>query len=96
MFKGVKRALIASVLLFAFLFAAAPAQAATDLGPTGSYIVRINPDGRDAVALAIQDAGGAIDDSFEYAFDGYLVKISRALSPLLWNIPHVVSVEEDD
>ncbi|MSX18117.1 MAG: S8 family serine peptidase, partial [Actinobacteria bacterium] len=94
-FKGVKRALIASVLLFAFLFAAAPAQAATDLGPTGSYIVRINPDGRDAVALAIQDAGGAIDDSFEYAFDGYLVKISRALSPLLWNIPHVVSVEED-
>jgi predicted ATP-grasp superfamily ATP-dependent carboligase len=65
-------------MLSSFIFTTtiiSPTQAAFNLGPTSLYIIKINPRERASVESSVRNTGGSIDKKFQYAFDGYVVKM---------------------
>ena len=89
---------IIAVLVGSVIFATSaiqPAQAALNLGPTSLYIIKVTPSARAAIETAVKNAGGTIDRKYQYAFDGYVVKMPDLLAALLAKIPNVLTVEKD-
>jgi hypothetical protein len=72
-----------------------PSQAALNLGPSASYIIKVTPSARVAIESAVKSAGGSIEKKYQYAFDGYVVKMPVAIASLLGRIPNVLTVEKD-
>jgi hypothetical protein len=58
----------------------APAQAALNLGTSSLYIVKVTPSARAAVETAVKNAGGTIEAKYQYAFDGYVIKLPDMLA----------------
>ena len=88
---------IFTVLIFqlALVFNSLPANSALSLGPTSTYIIKVTPSARTAIETAVSKSGGVIDKKFQYAFDGYTVKIPDSIANLLSKIPDVLYVEKD-
>ena len=64
-------------------------------GPSSDYIVKITPETQAAVEKAIKSAGGQVNSRFQYAFNGFVIKLPDSLIPLLKKIPNVLTVEKD-
>ena len=64
-------------------------------GPSSNYLVKITPATQAAVEKAIKSSGGEINARFEYAFNGFVIKLPDALIPILKKIPNVLTVEKD-
>ena len=64
-------------------------------GPSSNYLVKITPATQAAVEKAIKSSGGEIKARFEYAFNGFVIKLPDALIPILKKIPNVLTVEKD-
>lgn len=90
-FRSVATAFIA---LSAMLGTSAHAEAAL-LGPSSDYIVQITPEARAVVEAAIKKSGGTVSSKFQYAFDGFVVKLPDMLLPILKKIPNVLTIEKD-
>ena len=73
----------------------APAQAALNLGTSSLYIIKVTPSARAAIETAVKNAGGTIEAKYQYAFDGYVIKLPDMLATLLARIPNVLTVEKD-
>ena len=82
------------IALFATLGSTSHAEAAL-LGPSSNYIVQITPEARVAIETAVKNAGGTISSRYQYAFDGFVVKLPDMLLPLLKKIPNVLTIEKD-
>ena len=82
------------IALSATLGSTSHAEAAM-LGPSSNYIVQITPAARAAIESAIKSAGGTIDARYQYAFDGFVVKLPDMLLPLLKKIPNILTIEKD-
>jgi subtilisin family serine protease len=65
------------------------------LGPSSDYIVRITPATQVAVESAIKNAGGTVNQRFQYAMSGFVIKLPDILIPVLKKIPNVLTVEKD-
>ena len=65
------------------------------LGPSSDYIVQITPAARAAVESAVKNAGGTLGSRYQYAFDGFVVKLPDMLLPLLKKIPNILTIEKD-
>lgn len=65
------------------------------LGPSSDYIVQITPAARAAIESAVKNAGGTVGTRYQYAFDGFVVKLPDMLLPILKKIPNVLSIEKD-
>jgi len=72
-----------------------PAQAALNLGPSSLYIIKVSPSARVAIELAVKNAGGSIEKKYQYAFDGYVVKMPNIAAAILSKIPNILTVEKD-
>lgn len=82
------------IALSATLGSTSHAEAAL-LGPSSNYIIQITPEARVAIENAVKNAGGKIDTRFQYAFDGFVVKLPDMLLPLLKKIPNILTIEKD-
>ena len=71
------------------------ANSAITLGPTSTYIIKVNPAARAAIESAISKSGGVIDKKYQYAFDGYTIKMPDLIANVLSKIPDVLYVEKD-
>lgn len=78
----------------ATLASSAQAEAAL-LGPSSDYIVQITPEARAVVESAVKKAGGTLGSRYQYAFDGFVVRLPDMLLPLLKKIPNVLTIEKD-
>jgi len=65
------------------------------LGPSSDYIVQVTPATRAAIESAVKNAGGTIGSRYQYAFDGFVVKLPDMLFPLLKKIPNILTIEKD-
>ena len=65
------------------------------LGPSSDYIVQITPAARAAVESAVKNAGGTLGTRYQYAFDGFVVKLPDMLLPILKKIPNILTIEKD-
>lgn len=65
------------------------------LGPSSNYIIQISPATREAIESAIKNAGGTINARYQYAFDGFVVKLPDLLLPILKKIPNILTIEKD-
>ena len=65
------------------------------LGPSSDYIVQITPAARAAVESAVKNAGGTVGTRYQYAFDGFVVKLPDMLLPILKKIPNILTIEKD-
>ena len=90
-FRSIATAFIA---LAAITTSSAQAEAAL-LGPSSNYLVKITPATQAAVESAIKSAGGTINARYQYAFNGFVIKLPDMLIPLLKKIPNVLTVEKD-
>ena len=77
------------IALAATLGSSAHAEAAL-LGPSSNYIIQITPEARVAIESAVKNAGGTINSRYQYAFDGFVVKLPDMLLPLLKKIPNIL------
>jgi subtilisin family serine protease len=68
---------------------------ALDLGAKAKYIISVNPTAKSAVEAAVIKAGGKVQSSYNYVFDGYTVELPKLVAGLLAKIPNVLTVEED-
>ena len=84
-----------SLLSLLLIGTAIPSQAALNLGPSSSYIIKVTPTARASIESAVKNAGGSIEKKYQYAFDGYVVKMPDLLASLLGRIPNVLTVEKD-
>ena len=82
------------IALSATLGSTSHAEAAL-LGPSSNYIVQITPAARAAIETAVKNAGGTIDARYQYAFDGFVVKLPDMFLPLLKKIPNILTIEKD-
>jgi len=82
------------IALTATLGSTSHAEAAL-LGPSSNYIVQITPEARTVIESAVKKAGGSIDARYQYAFDGFVVKLPDMLLPLLKKIPNILTIEKD-
>ncbi|MEO0010547.1 MAG: hypothetical protein RIQ39_136 [Actinomycetota bacterium] len=82
------------IALAATLGSSAHAEAAL-LGPSSNYIIQITPASRAAIESAVKNAGGTINSRYQYAFDGFVVKLPDMLLPLLKKIPNILTIEKD-
>ena len=82
------------IALSATLGSTSHAEAAL-LGPSSNYIVQITPAARAAIETAVKNAGGKIDTRYQYAFDGFVVKLPDMFLPLLKKIPNILTIEKD-
>jgi subtilisin family serine protease/phosphodiesterase/alkaline phosphatase D-like protein len=64
-------------------------------GPSSDYIVKITPETQAAVEKAIKSTGGQVNSRFQYAFNGFVIKLPDALIPVLKRIPNILTVEKD-
>lgn len=64
-------------------------------GPSSDYIIKITPQTQAAVEKAIKSTGGQVNSRFQYAFDGFVIKLPDVLIPVLKKIPNVLTVEKD-
>ncbi|CAN2186597.1 Proteinase K-like catalytic domain [Candidatus Nanopelagicaceae bacterium] len=92
--KSFRSAATAFIALSAMLGTSAHAEAAL-LGPSSDYIVQISPAARAAVETAIKNSGGTVSSKFQYAFDGFVVKLPDMLLPILKKIPNILTIEKD-
>ncbi len=90
-FRSIATAFIA---LAAITTSSAQAEAAL-LGPSSNYLVKITPATQAAVESAIKSAGGTINARYQYAFNGFVIKLPDMLIPFLKKIPNVLTVEKD-
>ena len=65
------------------------------LGPSSDYIIQITPAARTAIEGAVKNAGGTIGQRYQYAFDGFVVKLPDLLLPVLQKIPNILKIEKD-
>lgn len=82
------------IALSATLGSTSHAEAAL-LGPSSNYIVQITPAARAAIETAVKNAGGTIDARYQYAFDGFVVKLPDMFLPILKKIPNILTIEKD-
>ena len=82
------------IALSATLGSTSHAEAAL-LGPSSNYIIQITPEARVAIESAVKKAGGTINSRYQYAFDGFVVKLPDMLLPLLKKIPNILTIEKD-
>lgn len=82
------------IALSATLGSTSHAEAAL-LGPSSNYIIQITPEARVAIETAVKNAGGTINSRYQYAFDGFVVKLPDMLLPLLKKIPNILTIEKD-
>jgi hypothetical protein len=87
--------IITSLAALSLVLGVLPSQAALNLGPTSLYIIKVTPSARAAVETAVKNAGGTIEAKYQYAFDGYVIKLPDMLATLLARIPNVITVEKD-
>ena len=97
--KHTKRTTFRSAVAIFAAFAAmtvtaAPADAAL-FGSSSNYLVKITPATQAAVESAIKNAGGTINSRFQYAFNGFVIKLPDVLVPVLKKLPNVLTVEKD-
>lgn len=64
-------------------------------GTSSNYLVRITPAAQAAAESAIKTAGGQVNARFQYAFNGFVVKLPDALVPVLKKLPNILTVEKD-
>jgi len=77
-----------SLLSLLLIGTAIPSQAALNLGPSSSYIIKVTPTARASIESAVKNAGGSIEKKYQYAFDGYVVKMPDLLASLFNRINH--------
>jgi subtilisin family serine protease len=92
--KTVRSAIAICAAFAAITVTAAPADAAL-FGSSSDYLVKITPATQAAVESAIKNAGGTVNTRFQYAFNGFVVKLPDVLLPVLKRIPNILTVEKD-
>ena len=92
--KAARKIATVFIALAATLGSTSHAEAAL-LGPSSNYIVQITPAARVAIENAVKNAGGTINSRYQYAFDGFVVKLPDMLLPLLKKIPNILTIEKD-
>lgn len=92
--KSARRIAVVFIALTALFGSSSQAEAGL-LGPSSDYIVQITPAARAAVETAIKNAGGTVNGRFQYAFDGFVIKLPDLLLPVLKKIPNILTIEKD-
>ena len=92
--KSFRKIATVFIVLSATLGSSSHAEAGL-LGPSSDYIVRITPATQVAVESAIKNAGGTVNQRFQYAMNGFVIKLPDILIPVLKKIPNVLTVEKD-
>jgi subtilisin family serine protease len=96
LFKRKSARSIATVFIALAAMTASSSQAEAGLlGPSSDYLVKITPATQAAVESAIKNAGGTINARYQYAFNGFVIKLPDMLIPILKKIPNVLTVEKD-
>lgn len=85
---------VTSIALSSMLGSSISADASL-FGPSSNYLVKITPQAQAAVEQAIKNAGGTINSRYQYAFNGFLIKLPDLLIPTLRRIPNILTVEKD-
>ena len=93
--KKLRVSIIAGFISASLVVGVTPANAAISFGPSSLYIIKVSPSARAAIETAVKNAGGTIETKYQYAFDGYVIKMPDMLATLLAKIPNVLTVEKD-
>ncbi|NDA83071.1 MAG: hypothetical protein EBY01_08480, partial [Actinobacteria bacterium] len=66
-----------------------------DLGPSSDYLIRVAPEAKAVIEKALTNAGGKVNQRYQYVFDGFLVRLPDIAVTALKRLPNILIIEKD-
>jgi len=92
--RRIKLLLAATFGIFGLLGTTAPAHS-LDLGPSSDYLIRVAPEAKAVIEKALTNAGGKVNQRYQYVFDGFLVRLPDVAVTALKRLPNILIIEKD-